>query len=96
MRPTPSGSLLLLLVVSWLPSNVSAQSSTLNMSRDLISNGIVTSNMQPNSSTLDACPLFEAAATYAAKNGITRLIADPGTYYFLSERNTSTHALIRL
>jgi uncharacterized protein (TIGR03437 family) len=81
-------------MVSWLPSNLSAQSSTLNMSRDLISNGIAASNLQPNSPALDARPLFEAAAAYASKNGIAKLIADPGAYYFLSVRNANTHALI--
>jgi uncharacterized protein (TIGR03437 family) len=67
---------------------------TLDMSRDLVPRGIAASNLQPNSLSLDARPLLEAAATYAARNGITRLTAAPGTYYFLTLRNPNTHVLI--
>ncbi len=32
--------------------------------------------------------------TYASSHGIKNVIADPGTYYFLSQRNPNTHVLI--
>ncbi len=66
----------------------------LNMSRDLIARGVASANMLPDSPASDARPLFEAAVAYAVKNGIPTMIADPGAYYFLTLRNTATHALI--
>lgn len=71
-----------------------AAAQTLNMSHDLVAKGIASSNMTPNSPSLDSRPLFEAAVSYAAKNGITTVIADPGAYYFLTLRNSNTHALL--
>ncbi len=50
--------------------------------------------MTPGHPSIDSRPLLEAAATYAAANGITNLIADPGTYYFLSKHNANAHVLI--
>jgi len=70
-----------------------AQSTTLNLSTDLVAHGIASANMQPGQPTLDSRPLLEAAATYAGKNGITTLIANPGDYYFLSQHNSNAHAL---
>ncbi len=67
---------------------------TLNLSRDLVSTGAASANLQPNTAALDARPLFEAAIAYAGKNGITKLIADPGAYYFLSLHNSATHVLM--
>ncbi len=64
------------------------------MSRDLISKGIAASNLLPNSPSLDARPLVEAAVSYASQNGIAVVAADPGAYYFLTLRNTNTHVLI--
>jgi uncharacterized protein (TIGR03437 family) len=71
-----------------------AQTQVLNMSRDLVAKGIATKNLSPDSPAVDARPLFEAAAAYAVQNGVSTLTADPGTYYFLTLRNTSTHALL--
>jgi len=65
-----------------LASSLAAQ--TLNMSQDLVTKGIATSNLTPNTPALDARPLVEAAATYAQKNGYTILTANPGSYYFLT------------
>jgi hypothetical protein len=64
------------------------------MSRDLVARGIAAANLLPNSPSLDARPLFEAAIEYAGPNGIKTVTADTGTYYFLTLRNSTTHALI--
>jgi uncharacterized protein (TIGR03437 family) len=69
-------------------------SSVLNMSHDLTTLGIAQSNLTPNSPNLDARPLFEQAVAYASKNGIPTVVADPGSYYFLTERNSTVYALI--
>jgi uncharacterized protein (TIGR03437 family) len=71
-----------------------AQTATLNLSHDLVTNGIAASNMIPGQPTLDSRPLLEAAVTYATKNGIASLIADPGAYYFLTLHNPNTHVLL--
>src|SRR5277367_1979578 len=60
---------------------------TLNMSQDLVAKKIASTNLTPDTPTLDARPLFEAAAAYASQNNIATLIADPGRYYFLSLHN---------
>src|SRR5215475_10010796 len=64
-------------------------SQTLNMSHDLVVKGIASTDLLPNSSSLDARPLFEAAVAYAAQNGIQTVTADPGAYYFLTLRNSN-------
>jgi uncharacterized protein (TIGR03437 family) len=70
------------------------QGQVLNLSRDLVAKGVAPSNMTPDSPALDSRPLFEAAVAYAVQNRIQTVIADPGAYYFLSRRNTSTHVLL--
>ena len=82
------------LLLAIFSSCLLAQGQVLNMSRDLVAKGIAAANMTPDSPTLDARPLFEAAVVYAVKNGIATVIADPGAYYFLTLRNNTTHALI--
>lgn len=84
----------ILLSVSVLCVNAVAQTTALNVSTDLIADGIASANMQPGQPTLDSRPLLEAALSYAAKNGITNLTANPGNYYFLSQHNSNTHVLI--
>lgn len=81
-----------ILIIALAPIGLFAQS--LNMSQDLISHGIAKSNMTPDTPSLDSRPLFEAAVAYAIKNGIATVTASQGTYYFLTPRNTNTHALI--
>ena len=71
-----------------------ASAQTLNLSEDLIAQGVATSNMTPNRPSLDSRPLMEAAIAYAQKNNIPTLTADPGAYYFLSLHNNLTHVLI--
>ncbi|HLX43204.1 MAG TPA: hypothetical protein VKR43_07205 [Bryobacteraceae bacterium] len=63
----------------------------LNMSHDLTTRNIASSNLVPDSPGLDAGPLLTQAISYAQKNGITSLIADRGNYYFLSLANNQTH-----
>ena len=83
----------LVLVVS-LVCVASAQT-PLNMSRDLVGLGIASTNMVPNQPALDAGPLFVQAVAYAKNNGITRLIADPGAYYFLNLLESNAHVGLR-
>lgn len=71
-----------------------AQTTSLNVSHDLIADGIAASNMTPGQPALDSRPLFEAAVAYAANNRITNIVADTGDYYFLSRHNTNAHILI--
>lgn len=65
------------------------------MSQDLVTYGIASSNLQPNTPSEDARPLLEAAVTFASKNNIATVTADPGSYYFLSlHAGTTTHAYL--
>jgi uncharacterized protein (TIGR03437 family) len=57
---------------------------TLNLSEDLVRLGVAPVNMVPNQPNLDAGPLLFQATSYAQQNGIQKIIADPGTYYFLT------------
>lgn len=79
---------LLLLIV--LQGRVTAQ--TINMSHDLVSLGIASQNMAPNSPSQDARPLFQAAANYAQGHAVQILTADTGAYYLLS--NTQSNAVL--
>ena len=63
-----------------------SQTTTLNLSRDLVSLGIAANNMIPNQPSQDAGPLVRLGVAYAMTHQIGRVIADQGTYYFLSLR----------
>jgi hypothetical protein len=63
---------------------------TLNLSQDLVTLGIA-ANMVPNQPSLDAGPLLSAGVAYAMAHGIDRIIADPGTYYFLNLQTSNAH-----
>lgn len=67
---------------------------TLNLSHDLVSNGIAGQNMVPNSPTLDSRPLFEATAAYASKHGIATVTADRGSYYFFTQNSAFQHVFL--
>jgi uncharacterized protein (TIGR03437 family) len=67
---------------------------TLNLSRDLVSNGIAQANMTPNTPSLDSRPLFEAGISWAGSHGVTNVIADRGSYYFLTLGAANHHASI--
>lgn len=72
-----------------------AQSPTvLNLSHDLVTNKIAASNMVPNSPTLDSRPLFEAGIYYASAHNIPLVIADTGSYYFLTQNDAYAHAVL--
>jgi hypothetical protein len=68
-----------------------AQTTTLNLSRDLVNLGIASTNMVPNQPSLDAGPLLQSGVGYATSHQIGRVIADPGTYYFLSLQTENAH-----
>ena len=61
-----------------------APGQSLNLSHDLVAKGIAAQNMTPNVPALDSRPLFQAGVAYASTNNIPLVIADPGSYYFLS------------
>jgi hypothetical protein len=67
-----------------LYSNLLAQPSQINVSHDLVTLGIANRNLVPNNQKLDARPLFQAALDFALQNGIPKVVADPGAYYFLT------------
>jgi len=78
-----------------LTSACFAQNGTvLNLSRDLVAKGIASADLTPNRPALDARPLLEAALAWASRNSVTSIIADPGTYYFLTENSPARHVLI--
>lgn len=71
-----------------------AQTTTVNLSHDLVNLGIASANMTPGQPALDSRPLLQAAIKYAIANGTANLVADSGAYYFLSLQNATTHVLI--
>ncbi len=74
----------LTLAVCLLSGLAEAQPAFVNVSRDLTRLGIAAQNMTPNSPSLDSRPLLESALQYAQANSIPTIIADPGSYYFLT------------
>ena len=54
-----------ILVLLLAAAAYQAPAQTLNLSHDLISKGVATSNMTPNQPALDSRPLLEAAISYA-------------------------------
>jgi hypothetical protein len=80
---------LFILFWSLFPHSALAPPSTLNLSQDLVSLGIAASNMTPDQPSLDSGPLLDLGLAYAVAHQYSRVIADPGAYYFLSlEGNT--------
>src|SRR6516225_405025 len=79
-----------LAVVYGLRSAALAQTS-LNLSQDLAGLGIASTNMLPNRPDLDAGPLFFQGVSYAKAHQISRVIADSGSYYFLSLQYSGSH-----
>lgn len=94
MSPVPPRLLLCasLLVALW-PRSAGAQA-ILNLSHDLVPLGIAASNMVPNQPALDAGPLLMQGVAYANGHGISTVVADPGTYYFLSLLGSNVHVQI--
>ncbi len=75
-------------------SSCLAQTGVLNLSRDLFNKGIAATNLAPNTPTLDARPLVEAAVAWAANNRISTIVADTGSYYFLTQHSPNQHVLV--
>src|SRR5262245_7946148 len=82
-----------LLTIPVLPRTAWSQT-TLNLSLDLVSLGISATNMVPNQPALDAGPLLMQGVSYASSHGISTVVADVGTYYFLSPQGSNVHAQI--
>lgn len=74
--------------------SASAQPSQINVSQDLVSLGIAAQNAAPDNSNADARPLFQAAIQYASANGINRIIADPGGYWFLTPQQPGSYLVL--
>jgi uncharacterized protein (TIGR03437 family) len=70
--------------IVFMVAPLAAAPSLLNVSHDLTTLGIASTNMTPGVPTLDSVPLLTAAVKYAQANSIPTITADPGSYYFLS------------
>jgi hypothetical protein len=66
-------------------------SSSINLSRDLVSLGIAGQNLSPNDPSLDARPLFEAALKYVRGHRVRTLTLDRGAYYFLTAQSSTAY-----
>jgi uncharacterized protein (TIGR03437 family) len=84
----------LYLIASALAVSTTASGQVLNLSRDLVAKNIAASNMTPDMPGLDARPLFEAGVNYASVHHIPRVIADRGSYYFLSLSSQYQHVYL--
>src|SRR5215471_2450745 len=74
-----------------VPQGDPTQTSTINLSRDLVRLGIASTNLVPDSPTFDARPLFQAALGYVKNHSIHRVTVDRGNYYFLTPQDTKTY-----
>jgi hypothetical protein len=92
LRPKLTAGLATLVIVgSFVPQLAAAHTGTLNLSQDLVTLGIAATNMVPNQPSLDAGPLLQSGVGYAMANGIGVVVADPGSYYFLSLQMSNAH-----
>jgi len=66
----------------------------INVSKDLVALGIAPQNAVPGNPDADARPLFQAAIQYAAANGIARVVADPGAYWFLTPQQPGAYLVL--
>jgi uncharacterized protein (TIGR03437 family) len=66
----------------------------LNMSHDLVTKGIASRNLTPNTPSLDARPLFQAALAYVAAHPVQTLTLDQGNYYLLTPQQSSAALVI--
>jgi len=85
---------LLPLILAGCGSAFGQAPAVLNLSHDLVANGIAGKNMVPNSPALDSRPLFTAGVAYASKNHIPTVIADRGSYYFLTQNSPYQHVFL--
>ena len=72
----------------------SAQPSQINISQDLVDFGIAGQNAVPGNPALDSRPLLQAAIQYASANGINKIIADPGSYWFLTAQKSDRYLVL--
>jgi len=70
---------------------VTGNAQTINLSHDLIRLGIATQNLPPDSPSIDARPLFQAALRYAKSHPTQMLTVDHGAYYFLTPENVNAY-----
>ena len=70
-----------------------AQPVQLNISQDLEPLGI-SQNATPNTPARDTRPLLQAAIQYASNNGISKIVADPGVYWFLTAQRTDRYLIL--
>ena len=71
-----------------------AHDGQINISQDLVSLGIASRNAVPNDSGLDARPLLQAAIQYAVNNGVPKIMADPGAYWFLTAQRSDRYLVL--
>ncbi len=68
-----------------------AQPTQINVSEDLVVLGIASRNAVPGNPNSDARPLFQAAVKFAAANHVSRIVADPGSYWFLTPQQAGIY-----
>jgi len=73
----------------WLCLAPATFAQTVNMSHDLVRLGIASRNLTPDSPTLDARPLIQAAIEYTRAHTVTTLTVDKGDYYLLTPQHAS-------
>ena len=73
---------------------LSAQVTEINISQDLVSLGIAGQNAVPGNPNLDSRPLMQAAIQYASANGVGRIVADPGSYWFLTSQKADRYLVL--
>jgi uncharacterized protein (TIGR03437 family) len=84
----------LALILAVTGSAFAQTPAVLNLSHDLVANGIASTDMAPNSPSLDSRPLFPAAIAYASRNHIATVTADRGNYYFLTTNSAYQHVFL--
>jgi hypothetical protein len=65
--------------------NTGRHPTLLNVSHDLRRLNIADQNIKPGNPGFDVTPAFSKAVTHAESHGCTKIIGDPGTYYFKTQ-----------
>jgi hypothetical protein len=82
---------LLIVICSFASFAAETQTRSINLSHDLVRLGIAPQNLPPNSPSVDARPLFQAALQYAGSHGIQLVTLDRGAYYFLTAQDANAY-----
>jgi hypothetical protein len=82
---------LLIVICSFASFAAETQTRSINLSHDLVRLGIAPQNLPPNSPSVDARPLFQAALQYAGSHAIQLVTLDHGAYYFLTAQDTNAY-----